>query len=121
MIQTYLHDPAPASPLPLARKHRPFAVPGATTDVEKSPGILELLRQADHDAYRKSDLESAIVSQLPQFLLELGWGSALLACQKSIIFDEHHQLSLPLHRRSRPTQSRPGNVLMVGASGGELQ
>jgi len=60
------------------------------SDVIKSPLILDFLGLSDHHGYRESDLESAIISKLSQFLLELGKGFAFVARQKRITFDDDH-------------------------------
>lgn len=58
------------------------------SDLIKSPFVLDFLGLADHHAYRESDLETAILSKLSQFLLELGKGFAFVARQKRITFDD---------------------------------
>lgn len=74
-----------AGVMELARKGQTVERP---SDLIKSPLILDFLGLADHHAYRESDLETAILSKLSQFLLELGKGFAFVARQKRITFDD---------------------------------
>ncbi|GHV19002.1 hypothetical protein FACS18949_07370 [Clostridia bacterium] len=60
------------------------------TDVLKDPLVLEFLNMAEDAAYSESDLESAIISKLSHFLLELGKGFLFEARQKRFTFDEEH-------------------------------
>lgn len=76
----------------LARKGQTIERP---SDLIKSPLILDFLGLPDHHAFRESDLETAILSKLSQFLLELGKGFAFVARQKRITFD-HEQLFIDL-------------------------
>ena len=73
--------------LELARKGQTVERP---SDVIKSPLILDFLGLSERHGYRESDLESAIISKLSQFLLELGKGFAFVARQKRITFDDDH-------------------------------
>jgi predicted nuclease of restriction endonuclease-like (RecB) superfamily len=57
-------------------------------DVLKDPLVLEFLDMAEDSAYSESDLESAIISKLQKFLLELGKGFLFEARQKRFAFDE---------------------------------
>ena len=57
-------------------------------DVLKDPYILEFLNLPDVPKLRESDLESAIISNLHQFLLELGKGFSFVARQKRIRFED---------------------------------
>ncbi len=59
-------------------------------DLVKDPYILEFtgLRQDEH--FRESELESALISKLQQFLLELGKGFAFMARQQRITLDGSH-------------------------------
>ena len=59
-------------------------------DMLKSPLVLEFLGMEERAAYSESDLESAIISQLQAFLLELGKGFLFEARQKRFTFDEDH-------------------------------
>lgn len=60
------------------------------SDLMKSPLILDFLGLSDRHEYRESDLETAIISKLSHFLLELGKGFAFVARQKRITFDDDH-------------------------------
>jgi predicted nuclease of restriction endonuclease-like (RecB) superfamily len=51
-------------------------------DLMKSPVVLDFLDLPDSEVLHESDLESAILSKLSQFLLELGKGFAFVARQK---------------------------------------
>jgi predicted nuclease of restriction endonuclease-like (RecB) superfamily len=59
-------------------------------DLFKEPLILEFLGMEEHAGYSESDLESAIISHLEKFLLELGKGFLFEARQKRFTFDEDH-------------------------------
>jgi hypothetical protein len=71
----------------LARKGQTVERP---SDLIKSPLILDFLGLSGRHEYRESDLETAIISKLSQFLLELGKGFAFVARQKRISFDDDH-------------------------------
>ena len=57
-------------------------------DVLKSPFVLEFLGLGDKAVYQESDLESAIIGKLQNFLLELGKGFLFEARQKRFSFHE---------------------------------
>jgi len=59
-------------------------------DMLKSPYVLEFLGLDERAAYSESDLESAIIDKIEQFLLELGKGFLFEARQKRFTFDEDH-------------------------------
>lgn len=59
-------------------------------DVLKNPFVLEFLGMEEKAAYTESDLESAIISKLQNFLLELGKGFLFEARQKRFSFDERN-------------------------------
>lgn len=59
-------------------------------DILKEPYVLEFLGLDEKSGYSESDLESAIIDQLEQFLLELGKGFLFEARQKRFTFDEDH-------------------------------
>ncbi len=59
-------------------------------DMLKNPLVLEFLGMEEKAAYSESDLESAIISQLQVFLLELGKGFLFESRQKRFTFDEDH-------------------------------
>jgi predicted nuclease of restriction endonuclease-like (RecB) superfamily len=57
-------------------------------DLIKSPVVLDFLALPDKAALHESDLETAIISTLSQFLLELGKGFAFVARQKRLSFED---------------------------------
>jgi predicted nuclease of restriction endonuclease-like (RecB) superfamily len=57
-------------------------------DILKNPLVLEFLGVAEDSSYSETDLESAIISKLQKFLLELGKGFLFEARQKRFSFDE---------------------------------
>ena len=57
-------------------------------DILKSPLVLEFLGMAEDVTYSETDLETAIISKLQAFLLELGKGFLFEARQKRFTFDE---------------------------------
>jgi predicted nuclease of restriction endonuclease-like (RecB) superfamily len=57
-------------------------------DLMKSPVVLDFLGLPDSSALRESDLETAIINKLSQFLLELGKGFAFVARQKRLTFED---------------------------------
>lgn len=59
-------------------------------DLLKEPYVLEFLGIDEKAKYSESDLESAIIDKLEQFLLELGKGFLFEARQKRFTFDEEH-------------------------------
>jgi predicted nuclease of restriction endonuclease-like (RecB) superfamily len=59
-------------------------------DLLKEPFVLEFLGLDEKHRYSESDLESAIISQIERFLLELGKGFLFEARQKRFTFDEEH-------------------------------
>ena len=59
-------------------------------DLLKEPYVLEFLGLAEKPQYSESELESAIIDKLEQFLLELGKGFLFEARQKRFTFDEEH-------------------------------
>jgi predicted nuclease of restriction endonuclease-like (RecB) superfamily len=59
-------------------------------DLLKEPLVLEFLGLDEHSHYSESDLESAIISQIERFLLEMGKGFLFEARQKRFTFDEDH-------------------------------
>lgn len=59
-------------------------------DVLKEPLVLEFLGLSENSDYSESDLETAIISQIERFLLELGKGFLFEARQKRFTFDEDH-------------------------------
>lgn len=59
-------------------------------DVLKEPLVLEFLGLSEEARYSESDLESAIISRIEHFLLELGKGFLFEARQKRFTFDSDH-------------------------------
>ena len=57
-------------------------------DMLKNPLVLEFLGMEERAAYAESDLESAIISKLQAFLLELGKGFLFEARQKRFTYEE---------------------------------
>ncbi|MGO8671434.1 MAG: PDDEXK nuclease domain-containing protein [Capsulimonadaceae bacterium] len=60
------------------------------SDLIKDPYVLEFLGLDETPSYSESELESAIISKLERFLLELGKGFLFEARQKRFTFDEDH-------------------------------
>ena len=59
-------------------------------DLIKDPVVLEFLGLDERPAYSESELETAIIDRLQQFLLELGKGFLFEARQKRFSFDNRH-------------------------------
>ncbi len=59
-------------------------------DVFREPYVLEFLGLDEKTTYSETDVESAIIDHLEQFLLELGKGFLFEARQKRFTFDEDH-------------------------------
>ena len=53
-------------------------------DIIKDPYVLEFLELKDNRIFRESELESALIEKIQEFLLELGRGFAFVARQKLI-------------------------------------
>jgi len=68
----------------LAREGQVISKP---QDILKNPLCLEFLGMQERAEYSESDLESAIISKLSEFLLELGKGFLFEARQKRFTFD----------------------------------
>ncbi len=69
-------------------------------DLLKEPLVLEFLGLDVRTSYSESDLESAILSHLEKFLLELGKGFLFEARQKRFTFDgDHYFLDLVFYNR----------------------
>ena len=60
------------------------------SDLIKDPVVLEFLRLEERPTYSESELETAIIDRLRQFLLELGKGFLFEARQKRFSFDNRH-------------------------------
>ncbi len=69
-------------------------------DLFKEPLVLEFLGLGEQTRYSESDLESALISHLEKFLLELGKGFLFEARQKRFTFDgDHYFLDLVFYNR----------------------
>jgi len=69
-------------------------------DLLKEPLVLEFLGLDEQVRYSESDLESALISHLEKFLLELGKGFLFEARQKRFTFDgDHYFLDLVFYNR----------------------
>ena len=71
--------------LSVARKERTFEKP---TEIIKDPMILEFLGLERKPVYYESDLETALIEHLQQFLLELGNGFSFIARQKRLLIED---------------------------------
>ena len=60
------------------------------SDLIKDPVVLEFLGLEERATYSETDLETAIIDRLQQFLLELGKGFLFEARQKRFSFDNRH-------------------------------
>ena len=78
----------------LARQGQHVAKP---QDLLKDPYVLEFLGIEEKARYSESDLESAIVTHIENFMLELGKGFLFEARQKRFTFDEEPYLPLIPH------------------------
>lgn len=59
-------------------------------DVIKDPYVLEFLDLPEHSRLTETELESALISHLQDFLLELGTGFAFVSRQKRLTLDGDH-------------------------------
>ncbi len=73
--------------LELAREGQEIRKP---VDALKDPYVLDFLDLPDSDKLHESDLETAIIRQLQEFLLELGKGFAFVARQKRLAYEDEH-------------------------------
>jgi len=73
------------SVLEVARKER---IPESPTEIIKDPMILEFLGLKRDATYYEKDLESALITNLQTFLLELGNGFSFVARQKRILLED---------------------------------
>ena len=55
------------------------------SELVKSPVIAEFLGFKNEDTYLESDLETAIISHIRDFLMEMGRGFAFVARQQHIV------------------------------------
>ena len=69
-------------------------------DLFKEPLVLDFLGLSERASYSESDLESALLTHLEKFLLELGKGFLFEARQKRFTFDgDHYYLDLVFYNR----------------------
>lgn len=71
--------------LEVARKQR---MPEQPSEIIKAPMVLEFLGLKSDTAYYEKDLESALITHLQLFLLELGNGFSFVARQKRILLED---------------------------------
>lgn len=64
--------------------------PQRPEDIIRDPYVLEFLGISQDEKFRETDVESALISHLQRFLLELGRGFAFEARQKRITMDGRH-------------------------------
>lgn len=70
------------------------------SDIIKDPVVLEFIGLKSDASYSESDLESAVISRLQDFLLEMGKGFLFEARQKRFTFEERHfYVDLVLYNR----------------------
>lgn len=69
-------------------------------DILKEPYVLEFLGIEEKAIYSENDLESAIISKIEKFMLELGKGFLFESRQKRFTFDEdHYRIDLVFYNR----------------------
>ena len=73
------------SVLAVARKER---TPEAPQEIIKGPMVLEFLGLERKASYYEKDLESAIISHIADFLLEMGKGFSFVARQKRLLLED---------------------------------
>jgi predicted nuclease of restriction endonuclease-like (RecB) superfamily len=71
--------------LAVARKER---IPEKPTEIIKDPMYLEFLGLKREAAYYEKDFESALITHLQEFLLEMGNGFSFVARQKRILLED---------------------------------
>jgi predicted nuclease of restriction endonuclease-like (RecB) superfamily len=71
--------------LAVARKER---IPESPMEVIKDPMVLEFLGLERRPSYYEKDMESAIISHIAEFLLEMGKGFSFVARQKRILLED---------------------------------
>ena len=85
------------SVLAVARRER---LPENPREIIKDPMVLEFLGLMHQAAYYEKDLESAIISHLVDFLLEMGKGFSFVSRQKRILLeDDEFFIDLVLYNR----------------------
>jgi predicted nuclease of restriction endonuclease-like (RecB) superfamily len=73
------------SVLAVARKER---IPELPTEIIKDPMVLEFLGLKRNASYYEKDIESALITHLQEFLLEMGSGFSFVARQKRILLED---------------------------------
>ena len=71
--------------LEVARRER---IPENPSEIIKDPMVLEFLNLKPQASYYEKDLESALISNLQNFLLELGNGFSFVARQKRLLLED---------------------------------
>ena len=71
--------------LAVARNER---VPESPQEIIKDPRVLEFLGLERKSAYYEKDLESAVISHIADFLLEMGKGFSFVARQKRLLVED---------------------------------
>ena len=85
------------SVLAVARKER---IPETPQEIIKNPMVLEFLGLKRQATYYEKDLESAIISHIVDFLLEMGKGFSFVSRQKRILIeDDEFFIDLVLYNR----------------------
>lgn len=70
------------------------------SEIVKSPYILEFLNIPEKSSYSENDLETALINNLQEFLIELGNGFCFEARQKRISFNnKHYKIDLVFYHR----------------------
>lgn len=77
--------------LAVARKER---MPEQPSEIIKDPMVLEFLGLKRNASYYEKDLESALITHLQSFLLELGNGFSFVARQKRILLEDDEFLRI---------------------------
>lgn len=73
------------SVLAVARKER---IPEQASEIIKDPMVLEFLGLKSDSSYYEKDLESALITNLQEFLLELGNGFSFVSRQKRMLLED---------------------------------
>ena len=71
--------------LEIARRER---IPESPMEIMKDPMVLEFMGLKQENTYYEKDLETALISNLQAFLLELGNGFSFVARQKRILLED---------------------------------
>lgn len=89
--------------LAVARNERQ---PDSPKEMIKDPMVLEFLGLEKRPAYYEKDLESAIISHIADFLLEMGKGFSFVARQKRLLIeDDEFFADLVFYNRLLPSNS----------------